>query len=164
MASRIVSLLVNGAAEELLVKPGATLLSVLRDKLGMTATKRGCENGSCGACTVVVDGKAVPSCLLPVETIDEAEVLTLEGLTPDGKLSHLQQAMLDGFATQCGFCNAGMLMTATALLQETPCPTEDEVMVAISGNVCRCTGYHPIVQAILSAAEKMRSAEAIATE
>jgi carbon-monoxide dehydrogenase small subunit len=164
MASRIVDLLVNGAVKELLVKPGTTLLAVLRDQLGMTATKRGCEEGSCGACTVIVDGKAVRSCLLPVETISGAEVRTLEGLASAGTLSPLQEAMLEGFATQCGFCNAGMLMTATALLEENPSPTEDDVIQAISGNVCRCTGYHPIVQAILTAARKMHSAETLTAE
>lgn len=164
MASRIVTLLVNGAVKELLVKPGTTLLSVLRDQFGMTATKRGCEEGSCGACTVIVDGQAVRSCLLPVETINETEIRTLEGLAPTGALSPLQQAMLDGFATQCGFCNAGMLMTATALLEENPSPTEEDVSRAISGNVCRCTGYHPIVQAVLAAADKMRAAETLAAE
>lgn len=164
MASRIVTLLVNDAVKELLVKPGTTLLSVLRDQLGMTATKRGCEEGSCGACTVIVDGKTVRSCLLPVETINEAEVRTLEGLASGSTLSPLQQAMLDGFATQCGFCNAGMLMAAMALLEENPSPTEADVIRAISGNICRCTGYHPIVQAILAAAEKMRSTGTLAAE
>jgi carbon-monoxide dehydrogenase small subunit len=164
MASRIVDILVNGAAKELLVKPGTTLLAVPRDQLGMTATKRGCEEGSCGACTVIVDGKAVRSCLLPVETINGAEVRTLEELASGGALSPLQEAMLAGFATQCGFCNAGMLMTATALLEENPSPTEDDVIRAISGNVCRCTGYHPIIQAILAAAKKMRPAETMAAE
>jgi carbon-monoxide dehydrogenase small subunit len=164
MASRIVDILVNGAAKELLVKPGTTLLAVLRDQLGMTATKRGCEEGSCGACTVIVDGMAVRSCLLPVETISGADVRTLEGLAPGGALSPLQEAMLDGFATQCGFCNAGVLMTATALLEENPSPTEDDVIRAISGNVCRCTGYHPIIQAILAAAKNMRAAETQAAE
>ncbi len=157
MASSIVTLIVNNTAEELLVKPGATLLRVLRDQLGLTAAKRGCEDGSCGACTVIVDGKPVRACLIPVETIDGAAVRTLEGLAPAGELTPLQAALVEGFATQCGFCNSGMLLVATALLEENVDPSEAEVMRAISGNVCRCTGYHAIVCAIMDAAARMRT-------
>ncbi|MET3600657.1 (2Fe-2S)-binding protein [Martelella mangrovi] len=167
MASRIVTLLVNDAVQELLVKPGTTLLSVLRDQLGLTGTKRGCEEGTCGACTIILDGKPVRSCLIPVETVDESQVRTIEGLEQDGDLSPLQKALVEGFATQCGFCNAGMLMVATALLEENPDPTDDEIVRAISGNVCRCTGYHPIIRAIKVAAVEMRSAknaDALVTE
>lgn len=165
MAARMVNLVVNGTPEDFIVKPGATLLSALREQLGLSATKRGCEEGSCGACTVIVDQKAVRSCLIPVETIDGASVRTLEGTTPQGTdLSVLQQALLDHFATQCGFCNSGMLMTATALLEENPSPSEAEVIRAISGNVCRCTGYHAIVEAILDAAATIRQDFAKAAE
>ena len=164
MTSRMVELLVNETFQEVIVRPGATLLSLLRDQLGLTAAKRGCEDGSCGACTVIVDGKPVRSCLTPVETLEGAEVRTLEGVTPETGLSPLQEAMVEQFATQCGFCNSGMLMVATALLTENPSPTEAEVVRAISGNVCRCTGYHPIVRAIMAAAAKMRSAKTLAAE
>ena len=165
MKSQLVTLVVNGVYQELLVKPGTTLLAVLRDQLGLTAAKRGCEEGSCGACTVIVDGKAVRSCLIPAETVNEAEVTTLEGITPeDGSLSPLQQALLDNFSTQCGFCNSGMLMTATALLEENPDPSEEEIIRAMSGNVCRCTGYHSIVAAIKDAAARMNGKQPAAAE
>ena len=164
MTSRIVEFLVNETVQEAIVRPGATLLSLLRDQLGLTATKRGCEDGSCGACTVIVDGRPVRSCLIPAQNLEGAEVRTLEGLAPEGALSPLQEAMVEHFATQCGFCNSGMLMVATALLAENSSPTEEEVVSAISGNVCRCTGYHPIVRAIMAAAARMRSAEAVAAE
>ncbi|MCE7029670.1 (2Fe-2S)-binding protein [Jiella avicenniae] len=164
MASRIVTLLVNGTPQEVIVRPGTTLVSVLRDQLELTGTKRGCADGSCGACSVVVDGKAVRSCLIPAETVDEAEVTTVEGITPVGGLGPLQEALVEGFATQCGFCNSGMLMVATALIAENPDPSDADIMRAISGNVCRCTGYHPIIRAIRDAAAKMRGAQQIAAE
>lgn len=163
MASQIVELVVNGEYREVLIRPGTTLLRVLRDEFGLTAAKRGCEEGSCGACTAIVDGKAVRSCLIPAETVSRSDVLTLEGIVPAGDdLSPLQQAMLDNFATQCGFCNSGMLMSATALLAENPDPTRDDVTRAISGIVCRCTGYHAIIDAILDAAGRMRTAKTAA--
>ena len=151
--SRVVELIVNGRPRELLVRPGTSLLEALREGLGLTAAKRGCSEGSCGACTVLLDGKAVPSCLVPVETVDGSAVLTLEGTTPaDGSLSELQAAFVHGFATQCGFCTPGMLVAAQALLAENPDPTRADVVRAISGNICRCTGYASIVDAILAAA------------
>lgn len=155
----VVELEVNGAPCDVLVRPGATLLSTLRDSLGLTATRRGCETGSCGSCTVLVEGQAVMSCLTLVEVADGARVTTLEGLTPGPEDLHpLQQAFLDHFATQCGFCTAGMILAAKALLDAVPDPTRDEVVAAISGNVCRCTGYEAIVTAILAAAAGMRRA------
>ncbi|HWK30171.1 MAG TPA: (2Fe-2S)-binding protein [Solirubrobacter sp.] len=154
MPSSVIELEINGEPQELLAKPGTTLLSALRDTLGLTAAKRGCAQGTCGTCTCVLDGEPVMSCLVPVETIDGSSVTTLEGTTPsDGTLSRLQQAFLDGFATQCGFCTPGMIMAAEALLAENPHPTRDDVVRAISGNVCRCTGYESIIRAILAAAE-----------
>lgn len=158
MASKIVTLRVNDREEEFLARPGTTLLGALRDTLGLTAAKRGCAQGACGSCTVLVDEKPVPSCLVPVETVDGASVRTLEGVAPTGDLDEVQQAFLDDFATQCGFCTSGMIMTAEALLAENPQPTRAEVVEAISGNVCRCTGYEPIVNAILDAANRRRSA------
>jgi carbon-monoxide dehydrogenase small subunit len=154
MASRVIELQLNGEPTEFLAKPGTTLLSALRETLGLTAAKRGCAQGTCGTCTCLLDGDAVMSCLVPVETVDGSTVTTLEGTTPsDGSLSRLQQAFLDGFATQCGFCTPGMIMAAEALLAENPHPTREDVVRAISGNVCRCTGYESIIRAILAAAE-----------
>ncbi len=155
MRSSVIELTVNDEEREFLVPPGTTLLNALRDQLGLTATKRGCEQGTCGTCTCLLDGEAVMSCLVPVETVQGAQVKTLEGVAaPDGSLAAIQQAFLDGFATQCGFCTAGMIMTAEALLDRNPDPSREDVIRAISGNVCRCTGYESIVAAILDAAAR----------
>jgi aerobic carbon-monoxide dehydrogenase small subunit len=155
MRSRVVELQVNDAAEEFLAKPGTTLLASLRETLGLTSPKRGCEVGTCGSCTVLLDGQPVMSCLVPVETVDGASVETLEGAgSPDGELDDLQESFLENFATQCGFCTSGMILTGRALLDRNPAPTRDEVVTAISGNVCRCTGYEAIVTAIMDAAER----------
>ncbi|MCA9877307.1 MAG: (2Fe-2S)-binding protein, partial [Thermomicrobiales bacterium] len=153
MPSTIVTLTVNGQEAEFLAKPGLTLLGALRDNLGLLAAKRGCAQGGCGACAVIVDGQEVPSCLIPVETIAGAEVRTLEGLASGNALTPLQAAFMDGFATQCGFCTSGMLIAATALLEENPAPSRDDVVRAISGHVCRCTGYEAIINAVLDAAK-----------
>jgi aerobic carbon-monoxide dehydrogenase small subunit len=153
MPSSVIELEVNGEEQEFIAKPGTTLLAVLREQLGLMAAKRGCEVGTCGSCTCHLDGEAVMSCLIPVETINGSTVTTLEGKTPADGLSPLQQAFLDGFATQCGFCTPGMIMAAEALLAENPNPTRDDVVRAISGNVCRCTGYESIIRAILAAAD-----------
>lgn len=128
----------------------------MRDSLGLMGTKRGCAQGACGSCTVLLDGEPVVSCLVPAITVDGSSVQTVEGLADGNDLNDLQQAFLDGFATQCGFCTPGMLMSAQALLTRNPDPTRDDVIEAISGNVCRCTGYEPIVRAILDAAERRR--------
>lgn len=158
MRPSIVSLEVNGAHRDFLVQPGATLLSALRDSLGLTATRKGCETGSCGACTVLVDGDPVMSCLCLVEPLDGAHVETLEGVaTGPDELHPLQQAFIDGFATQCGFCTAGMIMAAKALIARKPDPSREDVIAAISGNVCRCTGYEAIIDAILEAAADLRA-------
>ncbi|MBO0804483.1 MAG: (2Fe-2S)-binding protein [Nocardiopsaceae bacterium] len=162
MASQVIALVVNDEEREFIAKPGTSLLSGLRDSLGLTAAKRGCAQGGCGACTVLVDGKAVLSCLLAVETINGATVRTLEGVAADGQLDEVQSAFLDGFATQCGFCTPGMIMAAEALLDRNPDPGEDEVAEAISGNHCRCTGYRPIMNAIVDAARRRREARAAA--
>ena len=155
MPSSVIELEINGEPREFLAPPGTTLLSALRDTLGLTATKRGCGQGTCGTCTCLLDGDAVMSCLVPVETVNGSTVKTLEGVAePDGTLAPLQQAFLDGFATQCGFCTPGMIMAAEALLAENPKPTREDVVRAISGNVCRCTGYESIIAAILDAAER----------
>lgn len=154
MASTIIGLTVNGVAQEFIAKASTTLLSALRETLGMTGAKRGCAQGSCGTCTVLLDGEPVISCLIPVVTIDGSAVTTVEGIATDGVLDEVQQAFLDGFAMQCGFCTPGMIMAAEALLDRNPAPTRDDVNEAISGNVCRCTGYEPIVRAILDAAQR----------
>jgi aerobic carbon-monoxide dehydrogenase small subunit len=155
MRSRVIELTVNDEPREFLAAPGTTLLSAVRETLGLTAAKRGCSQGTCGTCTVLLDGQPVMSCLVPVETVDGASVKTLEGVNrPDGELDPIQAAFLEGFATQCGFCTSGMIMAAEGLLAENPAPTRDDVIRAISGNVCRCTGYESIINAILDAAER----------
>jgi carbon-monoxide dehydrogenase small subunit len=155
MPSRVIELVVNDEPRELLAPPGTTLLTTLRETLGLTAAKRGCAQGTCGTCTVLLDGEPVMSCLVPVETIDGATVQTLEGVTrPDGELDELQAAFLEGFATQCGFCTSGMIMAAQGLLAGNPDPSRDDVVRAISGNVCRCTGYESIINAVLDAAAR----------
>ena len=160
MASTVVTLTVNGQEVELLAKPAMTLLTALREMLGLTAAKRGCAQGTCGSCTVILEGRPVPSCLIPVVTVDGARVRTLEGLADGAVLSPLQEAFIAGFATQCGFCTSGMLMSATALLEENPAPTRDDVVRAISGNICRCTGYEAIVEAVLDGAARVRAEHA----
>jgi carbon-monoxide dehydrogenase small subunit len=133
------------------VKVNQVLLDFLRDDLGLTGTKEGCGSGDCGACTILLDGQAVNACLVLAVEVDRRDVLTVEGLATGGQLHPLQQAFVGEFALQCGFCTPGILMSATALLAEQPAPTADEVRKAIAGNLCRCTGYVPIVRAILKA-------------
>jgi carbon-monoxide dehydrogenase small subunit len=147
-----VRLAVNGALYERLIEARMTLADFLRNELHLTGTHLGCEHGVCGACTVLLNGNAVRSCLLLAVQANGAELLTVEGLTAGEQLHPLQRAFQDRHALQCGFCTPGFLMTAFAFLKETPRPTHAEVREAISGNICRCTGYQPIVQAILQAA------------
>ena len=147
-----VNFTVNGNAVTVPVYPHETLLRVLREKLDLTSVKEGCGIGECGACTVILDGKAVNSCLVLAASVEGKTVETTEGLAKDGKLHPLQQAFIDHFALQCGFCTPGFLMTAKALLDRNPHPTRDEIRAAISGNICRCTGYHQIVDAIQAVA------------
>ena len=162
MRSRVIELTVNDEPREFLAPPGTTLLSALRESLGLTAAKRGCSQGTCGTCTVLLDGQPVMSCLVPVETVDGASVKTLEGVNrDDGELDPIQAAFLEGFATQCGFCTSGMIMAAQALLAENPDPTREDVVRAISGNVCRCTGYESIINAILDGAARRRGASTV---
>src|ERR687896_32014 len=162
MPSSVIELEINGEPREFLAPPGTTLLSALRDTLGLTAAKRGCGQGTCGTCTCLLDGDPVMSCLVPVETVNGSSVKTLEGVAkPDGTLAPIQEAFLEGFATQCGFCTPGMIMAAEALLAENPDPTREDVVRAISGNVCRCTGYESIINAILDGAARRRGADTI---
>ncbi|HEX9903504.1 MAG TPA: (2Fe-2S)-binding protein [Propylenella sp.] len=147
---------VNGAEQAEFVEADALLVDVLRDKLGLTATKFGCGQGTCGACAVIVDGEPMLSCLVPAQRMAGRAVETLEGLANGNDLHPLQRAFADGFAAQCGFCTSGMMLMAKTLLERTLDPGREDVVDAISGNICRCTGYEPIVNAILSAAAEMR--------
>ncbi len=151
---KIISLTVNGVTSELAVEPRRTLLELLREDLGLTGTKKGCGIGDCGSCTVLLNGVATFSCLTLAIQADGCSVETVEGLAKDGKLNHLQQAFVDQGAIQCGFCTPGMLMTATELLRSNPHPSEQDIRRAISGNLCRCTGYQKIVEAIQAASEE----------
>jgi carbon-monoxide dehydrogenase small subunit len=149
-----IGLTVNGRFREVAVQPRVTLAELLRDRLGLTGLKISCDIQVCGACTVLVDGLAVSACTYLAVDAEGRGVLTVEGLARDGELTPLQQAFIDHAAFQCGYCTPGMIMAGTALLDENPNPTRDEVVAGIEGNICRCTGYVPIIDAILQAAGK----------
>jgi carbon-monoxide dehydrogenase small subunit len=152
---KIISLTVNGVAHDLAVEPRRTLAELLREDLGLTGTKKGCGIGDCGACTVLLDGVATFSCLTLAIQADGCTIETVEGLAENGQLNRLQQAFVDKGAIQCGFCTPGMLMISTELLRREKAPSEAAIRRAISGNLCRCTGYQKIVEAIqLAAGEK----------
>ena len=150
------TLSVNGTAHDCEVEARMTLADCLREKLDLTGTHLGCEHGVCGACTVIVDGAAVRSCLMFAVQAQGVQITTVEGLADGDTLSDLQQAFHDNFALQCGFCTPGFLTTAESVLAENPSPTRAEVQSAISGNICRCTGYVPIIDAILDTAKRRR--------
>jgi carbon-monoxide dehydrogenase small subunit len=154
MSTHTITLTVNGALERLEVPSHMTLLQMLRDRMALTGTKNGCEAGECGACTVLVDGEPVNSCMMLAVEADGRDVLTVEGLAPEGELSPLQEAFAEHNAVQCGFCTPGMLMSATALLGRNAHPTEEEIKEALVGNLCRCTGYVRIIEAIQTAASE----------
>jgi carbon-monoxide dehydrogenase small subunit len=147
---------VNGLEYKAEVKASTTLLEVLRDKLGITSPKVGCDTGDCGTCSVILDGKLVKSCIVNALAAQGGEVLTVEGLAKPGELHPIQKAFHEHYAAQCGFCTPGMIMAAKALLDENPNPTREEVKLYLSGNLCRCTGYVKIVDAVIAAAEEMR--------
>lgn len=149
---REITLRVNGEECSVTVAGRDTLLDVLRGPLGLTGTKKGCDQGDCGACTVLLDGRPVASCLVLAADARGREITTVEGLAVNGCLHPVQQAFIRHFATQCGFCTPGMIMAAVGLLGENPHPTEDEVRAALAGNLCRCTGYGAIVRAVLDVA------------
>ncbi len=152
---QLIKLRINGIDEELYAEPWWTLSYVLREELNFIGTKQGCEGGHCGACTVLIDGKAVMSCIYLAMKARGKDIMTIEGLEGEnGALHPLQEAFIEHFAVQCGYCTPGMIMTAKAMLGENPNPTEEEVRSGLSGNLCRCTGYTKIVEAILSSAEK----------
>jgi carbon-monoxide dehydrogenase small subunit len=150
---REIILNVNGEEWTVTVAPNETLLEVLRDRVGIKSPKIGCERGDCGSCTVILDGKTVRSCLVLAAEADGHGVLTVEGLSRDG-ITDLQQAFIDKNSFQCGFCAPGVILTASELLAKNPHPSEDEVKEALAGNLCRCTGYTPIIEAVLEAAER----------
>ncbi len=149
-----VKLIVNEQEYELFIEPHKTLLDVLRDDLGLTGTKRGCDSGQCGACTVLLDGKPILSCITLACEVDGRKIHTIEGVAKDGELHPLQKAFLKYGAVQCGFCTPGMILSASALLESNPSPTVEEIKKAISGNLCRCTGYLKIIEAIQGASEQ----------
>ena len=149
---------VNGQTETAAVPAGLTLLEFLRDRLYLTGTKEGCGIGECGACTVLMDGAPVTACLVLAVEAHGAEIRTIEGEATDGVLSDLQQAFIDAGAVQCGFCTPGMIMSARSLLERCPNPSDDEIVEAIAGNLCRCTGYEGILDAVRLAADRRRSA------
>jgi carbon-monoxide dehydrogenase small subunit len=150
-----IRLTVNGTLYEVEVKPHSLLLDVLRTNLDLTGTKSGCGTGDCGACTVLMDGKPVNSCLVLALEAEGKEIITIEGLEKDGKLHPIQESFIKNGAIQCGFCTPGMVLTAKAFLDENPNPSEEEIKHAISGNLCRCTGYIKIIKAISEASKIM---------
>ncbi len=153
MPKILIAFTVNGEPQEILVQPWQTLLDALRDELGLTGTKEGCGNGNCGACTVMLNGRAIDSCCMFAAEVEGQEVITIEGLAQNGKLDPLQEAFISHGALQCGFCTPGFLISARAFLNVKPHPTEREIRLAIAGNLCRCTGYDKIVRAIQAVAQ-----------
>ncbi len=156
LATIDVDLTVNGARRSVTVEPRRTLADIIRVDLGLTGTHLGCEHGVCGACTVLVDGVSARSCLMLAGQADGVEVTTIEGIGRDGELHPLQAAFRDSHSFQCGFCTPGFMMTAVEFLQENPRPSVEEARAAISGNICRCTGYQSIIAGIMLAAERMQ--------
>lgn len=150
-ADAMIELAVNGTRRRVTWRGDKTLLTALRDDLGLTGSKRGCNQGVCGACTVLLDGDPVRACLSLAANCDGYEITTIEGLAQDGALTPIQQAMMDMGAVQCGFCTSGVIMTAHAFLKRNTKPTADDVRTALSGNLCRCSGYRKIVDAVLHA-------------
>ena len=149
---QLISLEVNGEVHELAVEPQQSLLRLLREELGLIGTKKGCDTGGCGCCTVQVDGKAVYSCMTYAMSVQDKPIVTIEGIAPNGKLDPLQQAFIDAGAVQCGYCTCGTIMAARELLATVSNPDEEQIRHAIAGNLCRCTGYQKIVDAIKQAA------------
>lgn len=152
----VLSTTVNGESHDVLVEPFCSLLDMLRDNLQLTGTKKGCDEGDCGACTVIIDNQTVTSCMMLALDAQDQAITTVEGLMQDGQLHPVQAAFVEHGGVQCGFCTPGLIMSGVGLLLENPNPTEEDVRFAIGGNLCRCTGYSRVVQAILAAAEHTR--------
>ena len=148
---------VNGEGKQILVEPYSSLLDTLRDDIRLTGTKKGCDEGDCGACTVFLNGKPVTSCMVLAHSAHDADVVTIEGLGNLDDIHPVQQAFVDYGGLQCGFCIPGLIMSATAFLKENPDPTEEEVRFGIGGNLCRCTGYSKVVEAVLAAAQNINN-------
>src|SRR5574341_359539 len=155
-ALRSISVTINGEDFDLNCKPARTLLEVLRDDLDLTGTKQGCDGGECGACTVLIEGEPRLACLTLAATLRGKRILTIEGLAKDGNLHPLQRAFLDRGAVQCGYCTPGVILCASALLNQNPAPTVEDVKKALAGNLCRCTGYQKIIDAVLEAGGRKR--------
>lgn len=151
-----VNLVVNGKEETVTTDPQRSLLDVLREDLGLTGAKYACGEGRCGSCSVLIDGRSVRSCTTPVTAVDGKSIVTIEGLVRGDKLHPAQEAFLEQGALQCGYCSGGMILTAVALLEQNANPTDDEIVAAMDGNICRCNGYAKIVQAVRRAADKMK--------
>ena len=157
--NQLINMRVNGQTHQVRVKSHETLLSVLRDKLGLTGTKNGCDLGECGGCTVLISGRPVTSCLTLAISVRDQEITTIEGMAADGRLHPLQKAFIEHGAVQCGYCTSGMLLSAKALLDVNPDPTEADIKQYLVGNLCRCTGYAKIIKAIQAAAWEIREAK-----
>ncbi len=155
MSKKHIKTTVNDIEHEILVDSTWTLLETLRDHLGLTGTKEGCSNGNCGACTVMIDGKSSCSCLVLAPEIDNRKIITVEGLADHGHLSPVQDAFVENSGLQCGFCTPGFIIAATALLNENPHPTENEIRLKLAGNLCRCTGYDKIIRSVQDAAGRL---------
>jgi aerobic carbon-monoxide dehydrogenase small subunit len=153
----LIQLKVNGTEHEVAAEPNRLLVDLLRDDLGLTGTKKGCGTGECGACTVILNGKPVNSCLVLAVRANGGEILTIEGLKPAGGLHPIQQAFVEKGAIQCGFCSPGMILSSYSLLQKNPRPSEEDTREALSGNLCRCTGYQKIIEAVQDAAARLKS-------
>ena len=156
MKQELITLNINGRKFDLAVKPQWTLSYVLRNKLGLTGAKEACNEGACGACTVIIDGRAAPSCMMLAIELEDKAIQTIEGLFNHGILHDIQEAWLEEYGAQCGFCSPGMIMSTKALLDHNPQPTEEEVKEALAGNICICSNYEHIVNAVMVAAEKLQ--------
>ena len=154
MPKQIIKLKVNGHPHEVAVEPHWTLLETVREELGLTGSKEGCGTGDCGACSMIVDGRLITSCLMLAPEADGSEVITIEGLSRNGELHPIQQAFIETGGVQCGFCTPGMIIAAKALLERNPSPTLEEVREGLAGNLCRCTGYAKIYEAVLAATQR----------
>ena len=155
MPKQTIRITVNGQPRELAVEPHWTLLETVREQLGLTGSKEGCGTGDCGACSMIVDGRLITSCLMLAPEADRSEVQTIEGLARNGELHPVQQAFIDSGGVQCGFCTPGMILASKALLERNPRPSLEDVRLGLAGNLCRCTGYAKIYEAVLAAAERI---------